>query len=411
MSRNLDADLVSRTCKIKGREGTYYLVRSGPNNSRVANLEPPRGEGFLVKTSDLHEIQGNLTFLDRVSNEMLEKNWFPQEDHPDLPWGLKQLRSQINTDDQARLLCLHMECDHYLIPPSKEYPGDVCPVHHIRCHVSGTYTYRKEEAWRNVVANRSLFEQLNSHPFKWESRTHYESSEDAMSASVLLSFKEAGLLHLIVHWITGQAVDEKDVELFMWGISVDSLQPLDLLIAARNRFERGLPQGRPASEPDIMLRVRGKLFLILEAKFGSHNSFVIPGEGRKSPISLTHDEVLNRYNDLSLKMLDRAKGKDAPVPQQLWRYAVLGEWMTTLGDPEATFYLVNLVRKGHEVQSQDTFRDLIHEPCRERFQVLTWEDLYTLSSFERKKLARLRCYLENKTLKLRQAFDLGRKWV
>lgn len=267
--------------------------------------------------------------------------------------------------------------------------------------------YRKEEAWRNVVANRGLFEQLNSHPFKWESRTHYESSEDAMSACVLLSFKEAGLLHLIVHWITGQAVDEKDVELFMWGISVDSLQPLDLLIAARNRFERGLPQGRPASEPDIMLRVRGKLFLILEARFGSHNSFVIPGEGQKSPISLTHDEVLNRYNDLSLKMLDLAKGKDAPVPQQLWQYAVLGEWMTTLGDPEATFYLVNLVRKGHEVQSQDTFRDLIQE----RFQVLTWEDLYTLSSFERKRLARLRCYLENKSIKLRQAFDLGRKWA
>jgi hypothetical protein len=39
-----------------------------------------------------------------------------------------------------------------------------------------------------------------------------------------------------------------------------------------------------------------------------------------------------------------------------------------------------------------------------------WETLYDLAAFERKKLARLRCYLENKTLRLKQAFQLGRMW-
>jgi hypothetical protein len=43
--------------------------------------------------------------------------------------------------------------------------------------------------------------------------------------------------------------------------------------------------------------------------------------------------------------------------------------------------------------------------------VIHWETLYDFTGFERKKLARLRAYLENETIKLRQAFDLGRKWI
>jgi hypothetical protein len=69
------------------------------------------------------------------------------------------------------------------------------------------------------------------------------------------------------------------------------------------------------------------------------------------------------------------------------------------------------LRKGHEVQSQDAFRGLIKETHRDRFEVIHWETLYDLSAFERRKLARLRCYLENKTLRLKQAFQLGRMWV
>jgi hypothetical protein len=38
--------------------------------------------------------------------------------------------------------------------------------------------------------------------------------------------------------------------------------------------------------------------------------------------------------------------------------------------------------------------------------VLHWETLYDFTGFERQKLARLRCYLENKTLRLKQAFQL-----
>jgi hypothetical protein len=231
-----------------------------------------------------------------------------------------------------------------------------------------------------------------------------------LSWNVLISLKEAGLLHLLVHWVTGLCVDEKDIELLLWGIDVDTLEPQRWLVEARNQFERGLPQGRPRSEPDIQLRVKGVCLIILEAKFGSHNGVVRPGEGKKSEISLTHNEVLNRYNDPSLKMLDRARAKDSALPQQLWRYAVIGEWMTSLGDPDATFHLVNLVRRGAEVESQDAFRSLLRPEYQGRFHVLHWEDLYTLTGFARQRLSRLRCYMENKTLRLRQAFQLGRTW-
>jgi hypothetical protein len=40
-------------------------------------------------------------------------------------------------------------------------------------------------------------------------------------------------------------------------------------------------------------------------------------------------------------------------------------------------------RKGHEVQAQDAFRELLRPEFRERFQVLHWEDLCTHSEFER----------------------------
>lgn len=412
MSRNLDNDLVARTSKIKGYDGTFFLVRIGSNNSRVASLEPPRGEGFLVQTSDLHEIQGSLTFLDRVSNEMSEQRWFPQASYDDLPYGLPQLKPAVLACED-KVYCCVRGCEKVLVAPRRDREGEPCPDHGIRTHRSGTYTYLPSEAERNIVGDRELFKKLNSHPFKFESRCHNESSEDAVSASVFLSLKEAGLLHQIVFWITGQRVEEKDVTLYLWGLNTDTLQPWDYLIAARNRFERGLPSGRPFSEPDIAL-VTKEHIIILEAKLTSPNSYVAPGEGRKSPISLTHAEVLARYDTSDLFMnkqtVNVEKAQTRPVPQQLYRYWQIGEWMRFMADiPQ--FWLVNLTRWGHEVQAQDDFRDLLLERDRERFQVLHWETIYAMTTPYRQQMPRLRTYMENKSVGLKQAFQLGRKWI
>ena len=109
-------------------------------------------------------------------------------------------------------------------------------------------------------------------------------------------------------------------------------------------------------------------------------------------------------------MLDRGKASKSPVPQQLYRYGVLAEWMAKLSDSGIRPYLCNLTRAGHEVASQDGFSELVTPAFRDHFATMNWEDIHGLSGFERKKLGRLSRYLENTTINLRQPFRLDRKW-
>ena len=79
-------------------------------------------------------------------------------------------------------------------------------------------------------------------------------------------------LHYIARFITGKDIDTEP-RLFLWGLELtdDSLQPWDLLIAARQRFESRLPVKRPATEPDIALFQPGQFLILCEAKFCSDN--------------------------------------------------------------------------------------------------------------------------------------------
>lgn len=406
-TRNLDGVAITRTCALKGREGRYMLVRMGTNNSRVASLQPPRGEGFIVPNSKLENIEG----VYNTTSNPTERRWFIQPSYYDMPYGLQEV-NPVLVSKEDKIRCCVAACEHFLMPPRRGQAGEVCPDHGVYTHRSGTYTYPKQEAEKNIIEDRPLFNKLNNHPFKFESRCQNECSEDAVSYNVMASYKKAGLLHELVHTITGQEVQEKDVKLYLWGIDTDSQKPWEMLIAARNRFERGLPQGRPFSEPDIMLRTPDH-FIIVEAKLTSPNSYVAPGENRKSPISLTHEEVLTRYDTSDLffrrSTLNLEQAKTRPFPQQLLRYWQLGEWMRFMADVPQ-FWLVNLTRMCHEVQSQDDFRALLHPNDRERFQVLSWEQIYHMTMPHRHQLSRLRTYLENKTVGLRQCFALGRVW-
>lgn len=46
------SEIFTKTCNIEGREGDYFIVRKGKQNSRVI-LVGEAGEGEKVKTSDL----------------------------------------------------------------------------------------------------------------------------------------------------------------------------------------------------------------------------------------------------------------------------------------------------------------------------------------------------------------------
>jgi len=138
----------------------------------------------------------------------------------------------------------------------------VCPRHGIKCYYSSagaTYGYAKPI--RNIIASPELFERyIIGNPFKYEThRFGLERSEDALSWNVWRSIQEAGLLHNVAAWLTGELI-EVEPFLYLWGICTtdNEFRPWNLLIEARNRFESDLPVERPLTEPDISLHLPGK---------------------------------------------------------------------------------------------------------------------------------------------------------
>src|SRR5262249_13028811 len=146
--------------------------------------------------------------------------------------------------------CFVRGCEHFLRPPARRRVGDLCPVHHIRAHSSGTYSYA--DVRRNAIIARDLLaDRVVGNPHKFEShRFGLEKSEDMASFNLFRSFQEAGCLNYIARYVTGLEV-EAEPRLFLWGLEMtdDSLRPWDLLLAARRRFESSLPVRRPATEP------------------------------------------------------------------------------------------------------------------------------------------------------------------
>jgi hypothetical protein len=328
----------------------------------------------------------------------------------DLPFGSFDLDPQVCVDPgpPLRVRCYVGGCDKMLRPPSRRDAGETCPVHKIRCHKSATYTY--PDPRRNIIASPEIFaRRIIPHEFKFESwRMGNERSEDALTWNVFRSFQEAGCLHLVAQWVTGIRFDEEP-NLYLWGIAIDDdqFEPWDLLIAARNRFERKLPVKRPATEPDIALHLPGRYVILIEAKFTSSNPFYTDGP-RKNNQSLTKDELIGIYSDLTLSILDRdlARASERIYPQ-LWRNLVFAEWMAMLEGKGTKAYHVSLTRAFWENESCDEFARLLRPGFEDRFTHLRWEDVFVLSGLAWKELATLQQYLLTKTAGLVPAFNIG----
>ena len=115
-----------------------------------------------------------------------------------------------------------------------------------------------------------------------------------LSFNVFRSFQEARCLHLVARFLTGQDIDAEP-RLFLWGLELtdDSLQPWDLLIAARQRFESHLPVKRPATEPDIALFQPSRFLILCEAKFCSENPVYVSRSPEGQAIA--HEAGTGRY--------------------------------------------------------------------------------------------------------------------
>ncbi len=328
-----------------------------------------------------------------------------------LPYGTRELVEVADLVREApkTVRCFVRGCQHELRAPTRLSPGEVCPDHGIRCHYSrSNSTYSYTDVRRNIIASDELFAtRIVRHPFKYEShRLGLERSEDALSWNVFRSLQEAGRLKQLAALITGENLPYEP-HLYLWGICTtdDSLEPWDLLISARERFESNLPVDRPKTEPDIALHLPGRYLILIEAKFCSPNTFYERGR-RKDKQSLTLDELLGIYADDRLQLLNRAKAESASrVAYQLWRNVTFAEWMSADDHPSTRAYHVNLVRSGYERDTAGEFGELIADSYKDRFRRLTWEQICRRFEGD-ERLGTLRRYMRTKTAGLTKAFQI-----
>jgi hypothetical protein len=329
--------------------------------------------------------------------------------HRPLPYGIFDLHPEISVEygPPLRVRCCIRGCDQLLIPPSRLHPGEVCKKHGVRVHRSATYSYIRPE--RNIIVARDVALRIARHPFKYECRFHLEKSEDALTFNTFRSFMEARCLNYLGRYITGLS-DESEPRLFLWGIEQDEgLTPFNLLVEARERFERRLPVERPKTEPDAILYLPGRYIALIEAKLTSPNPYYTDGP-RKDGQALTKAELLTIYADASLGYLDQGKAREMErVYYQLWRNVLFSEWMARADRLGTKAYFANLTRRGHENDSFHDFTQVIRPEFIGRITHISWEDLWVIAGMAGGKLALLQEYLLGKTANLRPAFDF-RLW-
>jgi hypothetical protein len=253
---------------------------------------------------------------------------------------------------------------------------------------------------RNIIASPELFaERVVGHPLKYEShRLGSEKSEDALSWNVFRSLQEVERLAQVAKLVVGSDhLDEPN--LYLWGLRVDdnSFEPWELLLAARNRFEANLPEGRPPTEPDIILHLPGKYLLVIEAKFTSPNT--VSGPTKQS-------RVISLYNDTALQLIDTVSARKAPkFFDQLWRNVVFAEWMALRDGADTKPYLVNLVRMVDQEESK-SFKACLCNDFVDQFNIISWEQIFAMCTSDDPADFRLRNYMRNKSTNLKQAFRI-----
>ena len=327
------------------------------------------------------------------------------------PFGLEELEvdaasrylanvpgSLIQSD---KVRCCVRDCNHWIARRRRGVNDSnaFCPVHGISVSTSPTYIYKDDS--RNFIIDIEMLHQVK--PLKVESwRLGNERSEDALSWNVFRGLSGLNSLSIALHSLTGIEIDTNP-ELYLWGIKVSDAQPhvWPRLLAIRHALEKGV--GIP-TEPDIILRVPGKVIVLIEAKFGSGNGTMAGQEDRFGAVA----DFLNRYPCMEGQAdpLNRAwieEQNPDQVLQQLVRNVIFAQWLAEDGEIP---FVVNLVRDTEErnVAERMAFHLASNGPVK--FLRATWENLLQLPFRSNKKTAApLTHYFENKTNKLARAFQ------
>ena len=145
--------------------------------------------------------------------------------------------------------------------------------------------------------------------------------------------------------------------------------------------------------------------ILIEAKFTSANPIYRRGP-RANPQSLTLNELVEIYQDCTLRTLDLDKASNSKqIHYQLWRNMIFVEWMGRLEGGRVEHRVVNLVRDQSENRSVSEFQQLLNPRYENAIQRFTWESIYYWSK-QQSKLDMLSSYLEQKTAGLKLAFKI-----
>ena len=299
--------------------------------------------------------------------------------------------------------CCVRGCTRWLARRRRQQDDDTifCPEHGISVSTSPTYIYKDYR--QNFLVDVPLLQRVKK--LKVESwRLGNERSEDALTWNVFVSLARMGCLNAALKvWIGFDGEDEP--ELFLWGIQTDSDEPQvwERLKQVRSSIEQGA--GLP-TEPDMMLRVPGRVLVFVEAKFGSSNGTLTGKSDRFGGVA----EFLERYppSDGRVDPLNRPwieQQEPERVLEQLCRNVLFAQRLADQGEVP---YVVNLLR-GAEVENAEAenFEAHLIPSSPVQFRRATWEGIRQLPVMDSREAEPLRRYFDTKTNRLEKAFLAG----
>jgi hypothetical protein len=284
---------------------------------------------------------------------------------------------------------------------SRRNPESVCPDHGISVSGSASPTYVFSDCRRNFVVDVARLEAFTK--LKVESwRLGNERSEDALSWNVFVGLARLNELASVFRCLTG--IETKaEPELYLWGIrfSDEEPRPWENLDRVRDALESG---HRIPTEPDVILRIPGRLIVLIEAKFGSPNGTLLGQEKRFGDVSdflALYPSVDGKADPLNREWIEQQA--PSAVLQQLLRNIIFAQWLAS-EDEQAM--VVNLVRESEEQDIVTKINNHLAEDSPVSFRRGTWESLFRLPALCSGTAEPLKRYLVNKTNNLARAFQL-----
>lgn len=219
-------------------------------------------------------------------------------------------------------------------------------------------------------------------------RARFERSEDTLTWSIFSHLEERGALSIAAEALTGTSW-RAPVEVLYWGYNDRCLQDI------RERLFVVLEQlgesARSFSEPDLILYASQRGLVFVEVKYASANS--------------THFD-----QGKAQRYLDRGKDYLRADCTNIRHYELLRNWVIgclLARELGLSFWLVNLVRRGKEVDIECDFGRFLRQDQDHQFRRAEWEMLFDAlwSVLNQPGDEQLWDYIRTRTIYFRPAFD------